>query len=199
MAAGADSGISELEGPVRKIVGFVSKLPPRYRKKAFEKLLENEIARMNGRHGPGGAGRGREDCGLEVSVEVGAFLAQFDIPEKSIRRHFAIAGPGEIAPRYKIRTRRRSRAQFQLSCLLALENALRNGRFEFSLAAAKERCREHGCYDHDSFSANFKPGAGAFRSLGDGGRVSLSPLGKERLADILDELSDGARRPVRAG
>lgn len=181
------ANISVLEEPIKQIIKFVDKLPPQYKEKAFEKLLENAI--ISNLNNTGHTSPGNQHY-FKAPIEVKAFLSQFSIPEENIHKYFLIDDQGAIVPKYRIKTKKAARIQIQLACMLALENALHDGEFEFSIKDIKNKCMDHKCYSKGNFMTYFKLKKDLFKSLDDSEHVVLTPKGKEYLADILDELSN---------
>lgn len=189
----SSNDVSLLETPLQQIIKLVEKLPSQYRESAFEKLLENVILNLNSVHeSSNGAEQSQDEYIYKMPIEVAAFLGQFNIPEKDINQYFLITGPTEISPKYRIKVKSSARAQTQLACLLALERALHDGKFEFSFDEVKNKCKEYNCLDRNNFVTNFRLKKTLFKSIEDKEHVLLSPIGKEYLADVLDELSSKA-------
>lgn len=181
--------ISILEEPIKQIIKFVDKLPAQYKEKAFEKLLENAIV-SNLNNVKQSTTNIQNEHDFRIPIEVKAFLAQFAIPEEDINKHFMIVGQDKISPIYKIKTKKAARMQIQIACLLALENALHDGEFEFSIKDIRDKCMYYKCYSKGNFMTHFNLKKDLFKSFKDAEHVILTPKGKEHLADILDELSN---------
>ena len=69
--------------------------------------------------------------------------------------------------------------------LTALENALQKqgNKFEFSMEATKERCKNAGVYGTPNFKAHFKHNSKLFKSIYDAENIELSPEGQTELAE----------------
>ena len=191
-----ENPLSILEEPINQIIELVEKLPDRYKEKTYEKLLEKIILgekiglkKIEQKTVIGDEQALDSDIEFKLPIEVRAFLRQFSISEEKINDLFLITGRKEIARIYKLKTTKASEAQIQLSVLTALENTL-NGKskFEFNIEEIRTRCEEEKCYDSKNFSTNFKNKKRLFNDLKDTEHVTLSPLGKEFLAEVLNEL-----------
>lgn len=181
-----------LEESIRRLVDFVDGLPDQYKDRVFDKLLDHTISESlngNGRQPQMTENRGNSQYILPIPVR--AFLNQFEIPEKIIHQHFIIDGPEQITPTYRLKSKALAQAQIQTSLLLALENALADGKFEFALEDLRARCKENRSYEPNFFT-NIKARTKFYMSLSDREHIRLSSLGKEHLADLLDELSNKA-------
>ncbi|CAI9831678.1 hypothetical protein IBTHAUMO2_360001 [Nitrosopumilaceae archaeon] len=184
------SGTTRLEAQVREAVRLAQIVPEEYRAMALELLLKLLCSTDSSVYNvPAYVGESIDNR-YNLPVSVASFMARFNIPESNINHYFSITGPDEIAPKYVIKNRSAARSQIQIACMKALERALDDGLFEFSYEDVRVACKEHDCFDDNNFHGNFKRKYKLFKSLDDKEHVVLSPLGKEYLADLLDELSN---------
>ena len=176
----AAPGTTILEERVREAVRLAEIIPERYRKGSFDTLLRLACSRDP-----------RPDIvnGHRLPVPVVALMEQFGIPYSRIGDYFAVTGPGQITPIYKIGGGDGAESQIRLACMHALEHAMHDGSFEFSPNEVRAACRDNGCLDRSDFYANLRKRSALFGPLDGGERVALSPDGKEYLADLLDEMS----------
>ncbi|MDA8008683.1 MAG: hypothetical protein MPK75_03040 [Alphaproteobacteria bacterium] len=124
-----------------------------------------------------------------IHPSVIGFIENFKIPESNIKKHFEIIGPNKIVRNYKIQNSTLAKSQIDLACMLALENALRNGSFEFSFEEVKAACRSNNCFNSSNFRQNFKSKSKLFKSFTNENNVVLTSDGKKYLADLLTALS----------
>ena|GEM_PF-790309 len=182
----------ELESKIKEFIETAEKFDERYRHKIFEVLLAEYLSSLKA---PERVAQEAEitipapvqqtPSKFVIPIDVRAFLQQYGIPEDKIQNIFVIDGEN-IRPTYHIKTTAKSEAQIQVALLTALENALRpGGRFEFSMEAVRQRCKDEVVYDAKNFSAHFKNNIGLFKSLKDEEHVELSPDGKAELADAI--------------
>ncbi|MDA8001290.1 MAG: hypothetical protein MPL62_08375 [Alphaproteobacteria bacterium] len=192
--------MSEMQEPPPKDVGLEEEIkeaarlaetaPEQYRIKAFEILLNLACSTRATASSELPSQDTQVSNGYRLPVSVLAFMAQFKIPESNINHYFIITGLDEIAPRYTIQNKSAARSQIQFACMFALEHALHDGSFEFSFEKVKDACRDNHCLDERNFLTNFKRKSKLFKSFDDKEHIVLSPVGKEYLADLLDELSN---------
>lgn len=182
----------ELESKIKEFIDIVEKLPDRYRETCFEVLLSEYLSSKRSQE------KIEEKAEVTplpslgrftIPIDVRAFLQQHSVPEENIQKLFVMAGD-EIRTTYTIETTKKSKAQIQLSLLVALENALKpGGKFEFSMEAVRQRCIDHKVYDRPHFKAHFKNNKELFAGLTDEEHVGLSPDGKAELAEVILELT----------
>ena len=178
--------IEKLEKEIKKIIKFVEDLPERYRDKCFDILVSHIVKDRALKISSEKYKEERKKAIKEISlpIDVRAFMNVYSITEDSIKKLFFIEGE-EIRPIYKIETTKKSVAQIQVALFTALENALKNGKFEFSMEDVRNKCKELKCYDKPNFKKHFKNNSKLFKSLDDEEHVELSPEGKEKLAEFL--------------
>jgi hypothetical protein len=179
----------ELEAKIKEFIGIADKFDDRYRQKIFEVLLINylrgtqppkEVATKGGEPSPPPTPEK-----FIIPIDVRAVLSQYDVPEDKIQQLFITAG-SEIRPIYTVKTTKKSDAQMQVALLTALENALKpSGKFEFSIEDVRQRCINQKVYDLANFAANFKNNSKLFEGLDDKEHVTLSPDGKNELAEAI--------------
>lgn len=187
-----DEEISQI---IQKTLGLVKDLPDEYRSKTYEILL-NALLREHYPQLAEPVVEKRDDAAavneseFSVPIDLKAFLVQNNLTEDMLWRLFLIDGD-EIRPVYKLKTERKATAVIQVACLLALEEALMGGSFEFSVEDVRSRVQELDLYDATNFLPTFKTrrNKSFFGSLEDLEKVPLSPAGKTELADIIEELT----------
>ena len=82
----------------------------------------------------------------KVPIDVKAFLNQYTMTEEVLWKLFIIEGE-EIRPIYSLKDTQKSKVQIQYALLLALENALINGKFETDIESVRTRCKNEKTYD----------------------------------------------------
>ncbi|MDA7991266.1 MAG: hypothetical protein MPK30_09260 [Gammaproteobacteria bacterium] len=174
---------SELKAMIREAERIANTMPEEGRVGAFRIVFDAMAERRDAARASLGKDTGG---GRSFPISVQALMNQFDISEGRIREYFDVSG-AHVAPKYRICGRATARAQIRIACLQALERALSDGRFEFMPAAVKRECRKLDGFDLAGFAAVLDKRAALFKPSGDRDAVELSPLGKEHLADILDE------------
>lgn len=182
----------KLEQDVSKIVKISEKIPEKYQAKCFEILL-NQL--VSGYQEPSQIPKlpsppvKKQTFDFQIPIEVRAFLRQFSIDEGKIFELFLITGKDEIVPTFKIRTTVISKAQIQIALMVALENTLKQTeRFQFSIEEVRQRCQDNKVYDRKNFQNHFNNNKKLFKDLSDKEHVLLSPYGKEKLAEVINEL-----------
>lgn len=187
-----ENEFENLQTNINKIIDVVEKIPEKYREKAFEILLNNSISREKIENKKDKLKKEEstlDDYSFQMPIEVRAFLSQFSISEERINELYLITGPKEIARKFRLNTIKAAEAQIQMAVLLALENTLMgDGKFEFNIENVRTKCEEEKCYDSKNFATNFKKKKKFFKDLNAKENIALSPLGKEHLADVLNEL-----------
>ncbi|MCX6648644.1 MAG: hypothetical protein NTV61_04565 [Candidatus Bathyarchaeota archaeon] len=175
---------------MQEIIGKVEQIPEYYRMKAFEVLLNQkltgtqlpfEIVKHETKSEPVPTGK------FIIPIDVRAFLQQYEVAEEKLKKLFLMQDK-EVRPTYQITTTKKSRSQIQIALLVALETALKGGKFEFNAETVRTRCQELKSYDQPNFQANFKNNQSLFKSLADPEHVELSPDGKSALADVISEI-----------
>lgn len=179
---------------LKDIVELAESVPDQYQQKCFELLLRNALTpnqvdespppRTNPTEVANGNG---DEKGFLIPIDVKAFLEQYSLSQDIIGKQFVISG-SEIRPKYSLGTTKKAVAQIHHALLLALEQSLTSGKFEFELEVLRTRCIDYKCYDSTNFSATMKKNKKLFKDLNKGQPVSLAPDGKAELADILASL-----------
>jgi len=79
----------------------------------------------------------------------------------------------------------------QIALLSALENAMlkQGNKFEFSMEAIRQRCKDLAVYDSANFRANFNKNKNLFKSLDDLEHIELSAEGKTELAEAISQVA----------
>ena len=178
----------ELKSQIDSVIHFVKNLPEEFRIPTYEILLKMLLEKTMAITSPSKEEEVKEI--LKIPIDVKAFFEQYDIPESVLDELFLIEGE-EIRPIYKLETTKKAEAQIQLALLMALENALKStpSKFQFNIEDVRERCKEMGYYDPANFMRNFKNNAKLFKDL-DEEVVELSPTGKEKLAEVILEITE---------
>lgn len=178
----------ELESKIKEFIEMAEKFSEPYRQKIFEILLTDFLkSKQTPEEVPAKASPPMSPTPGKFTIPIGvrAFLQQYNVPEDRIQKLFLIEGE-EIQAIYHLKTAVIADAQIQLALLTALENALKpGGKFEFSVEAVRERCKDLKLYDQPNFNAIFKRKDSLFKSLKDEEHVDLSPDGKTELADAI--------------
>jgi len=179
---------AELKSQIDSLIHFVENLPEEFRIPTYEILLKMLLEKTMAITSPSKEEEVKEI--LKIPIDVKAFFEQYDIPESVLSKLFLIEGE-EIRPIYKLETTKKAEAQIQLALLMALENALKStpSKFQFNIEDVRERCKEMGYYDPANFMRNFKNNAKLFKDL-DEEVVELSPIGKEKLAEVILEITE---------
>jgi len=183
--------IEDLKSEIEKIVEFTESIPEMYRQKCFDFLINQLSTKRTAENIPDDAAAAImpeiENSDFQIPIEVRALFRQFKIEDDRVYEMFLITGKEEIAPIYKISTTVKSKAQIQICLLTALENALKNGSFEFSKEEVRQRCKDGKVYDTRNFVTHFANSAKFFKNLEEE-KVALSPYGKEKLIEIINAL-----------
>ncbi len=181
----------EILKTIKEIIEIVEQLPEQYRAESFKSLLYGLVVKK------AGASTEVAEKVVEVpasktkftlSIDVRAFLQQFSVPEEKLQKLFFMEGAA-VKPTFSIETTVKAKAQMQVATLSALENALKGGKFEFSMEYVRERCQELQCYDSPNFPTHFKNNSGLFKDFSDKEHVELSPDGKAELAEAILEIA----------
>ena len=184
---------------LQEIIDLVEQLPEKYREKSFELILleklrpsgkspalETEVSETKDKEQE----LARVKKSFIVPIDVRALLSQYTMKEDVIWKVFLIEDE-EVRPIYKLDETSKAKAQTKLALLMSLENALIGGKFEVTIEALRERCRDHKVYDLPNFSANIKNNAKLFKKSDEVESLELSPNGKAELAEVLEEFSVG--------
>jgi hypothetical protein len=182
----------DLESLAKEAARIAQTLPEQFQEKCFEVLLNSFVAKKAPvdkappeQETKKTGGKPRE---FVVPLSVRAFLQQYSVSEESLPKIFLMHGT-DVAPAYKLQTTKKATAQVQIAVLTALENALKGGKFEFSVEEVRKRCDEHGAYDAANFAATFKKRKDLFKDQADEEHVELSSDGKAELAETITEMA----------
>jgi len=183
----------QLEKEIEEIVKICESIPEIYRVKCFEYLLNNLIfskAKQDLVEKP--TDKSKPISKFQLPIDVRALFSQYSIDDAVIPKLFFIEGD-EIRPIYNIKTITKSKAQIEVSLLIALENTLidPNKKFEFSADDVRQRCIDLKLYDLPNFAKHFKKNKKYFKSLDDLEHISISPDGKAELAEIINKMTNG--------
>lgn len=180
----------EIKNIIEEILAFVNTLPEEYRTATYEVLLTQRL--LGSQAIPAGVSeeekKAEESWNIIIPIQVKAFLKRHELSEDVLKRLF-LANESEIARTYEITTTRRATAQVQIACLTALEHALRDGVYWFSVEEIRRRVQDQKCYDKINFSTIFKTNEKLWKSLDDLERVELSSDGLAQLAKIIKEIT----------
>lgn len=180
----------EIRKIVKEILDLVVTLPEEYRISTYEVLLTQRL--LGSQAIPTGMSEEEKVAGeswnIIVPIDVKAFLKTHEMSEDVLKNLF-LANKSEIARTYEIVTTKKATAQIQIACLTALEHALRDGVFRFSIEEIRQRVEDLKCYDSTNFMSTFKKQKRLFKSLDDPERVELSPDGMSKLAKVITEIT----------
>jgi len=183
----------KMKEKIEEIVSICEKVNEGYRTKCFEVLMQSLLS--DSKNFAPQEFPVKQVIKQEVvkkpfvtPVQVKAFMSQYGITEDNLNKIFLLEGEN-AEPIFNLKAKKAAKAQIQLSLLKALENALKNSGFKFSVEEVRELCKKHKCYDNANFSSIFKKYSNLFDSLEDGENVSLSPEGKQQLADSIVEIA----------
>lgn len=186
--------LEELEKSIQDIIELVEKIDEKYRQVCFGVLLDFYLRKKFKVEAEEEVAREEE---LEVKeeeflvpIDVRAFLQQHSIAEEKLQGLFLME-KNDVRPIYKVTTIKKATAQLQIALLTALEHALRKqgNKFEFSIKAVRQKCKDLGVYDVANFSANIKKSKDFFKNLDDPEHVELSAEGKTELAEVISQVA----------
>lgn len=182
--------LDRLKKAIKDAADLADTLPEPYREKGFELLVPyfitgGKVATIEHPKAKGGAGDS-DSRNPTIKLEVKALLQQYSIPESIVTDNFFV--DGEIVPVYRVKTanEKLSRIQIKLSLLTAMENALKEGKFQFTTEEVRIKCQNEGKYDPANFKANFKNARKYFVDY-EAEPIELNSDGKSELADVLLE------------
>lgn len=178
---------------IKEIVAIVEEVPEPYKQKCFEILFLTSLNRVVAPTLPEAKKVTEEQVAgatpeFVIPDAVKALLKQNNIPETSLQKLFR-PKDGKISADYRIPTTNMARAQIQLALLIALENALNGGKFEFSEKVVRQKCIDYDRYNESNFATNFKAYAKLFKSRSDPDHVELNTDGKSDLAETILEIT----------
>ena len=177
---------------LQEFVAISETIPEAYRVACFTVLLENYLKQLNKAMREGESNnRGRtveSPASFIIPIDVKALLQSHEIDESRLHKIFFLDKSG-IRPIYRLQTLVRVDAQVQYAVLVALESALSGGKFEFSMKAVKQRCKDMKNYDKNNFKNNFKNNTRYFNGLKDEDRIELSADGRNLLCDVIQEIA----------
>lgn len=180
----------KLKALINDAISMAEGVPEPYKQKCFEillvTLLRKELAPVTLGPPPKPEEIAPKPSEFVVPLDVRAFFQQQEIPEEHLSKLFLMSGT-EVRPKYKITITKMATAQIQLALLIALENALRGGKFGFSIETVRQKCIEHKRYYRKNFQSYFKKNSKLFKDLTEE-LVELSPDGKAELADVISEI-----------
>ncbi|MDA8008681.1 MAG: hypothetical protein MPK62_02570 [Alphaproteobacteria bacterium] len=183
------SGV-DIRGMVKEAAEIADAAPDKYSQKTFEVLLstmcqqtnETKLSDIGNSKDPSG--------GYKWPDEVEAFMEQCGITRNQIIEHcFRISENGKATRKYNLKRESVAKVQINIAYMNALKNALEKGCFEFSKNDVRNECKSMDRFNNRHFKKNFKNKETMFESLKNE-QVSLSVLGKEKLAGLINELSN---------
>jgi len=177
----------ELDKIVKEVIELVKDVPDEYRQTTYKVLL---ALRLQGSEPASGDIGTKEETSWIASIHVGvkSFLKRNKISEKVLEDMFLPDGES-FEPTYLITTTKKARAQIQVACLTALEHALHDGVFEFSIEDVRQRVIDLDRHDSKNFTATFRQYERLFRSLTDAEHVELASEGLAELAKVIEEVT----------
>ncbi len=180
----------EISKIIKEVLDFVVTLPEEYRISTYEVLLTQRL--LGSQAIPAGMSEeekvAEESWNITVPIDVKAFLKTHKISKDVLKKLF-LANESGIARIYEIVTTKKATAQIQITCLTALEHALRDGVFRFSIEGIRQRVQDLKCYNSTNFMSTFRNHKRLFKSLDEPERVELSADGKSKLAKIITEIT----------
>jgi hypothetical protein len=173
---------------LKEIADLANIVPTEYRQKCFELLLANRLG-SNAAHLPESSPhtpqRQNPDIeNLALPIDVKAFFNQYRLDLGLLSRLFHLEG-GEVRPIYRLNENTKVKAELNHALLMALENALRSGQFQFEVEALRNRCQEQKCYDMANFMRHLRKNARLFRGMTSDQPLVLAADGKSQLATLL--------------
>lgn len=195
----------DLEKKLNRILEIVKICPKELQEKCFEillsaavsqhraeggKMLEKESEEIQRTDQELDSKGGAELAFSELHTKVKHFLEKEKISVDQINNLFYKEN-GEIKPLFDhLGSTKLSESQIRISLLEAFRNALTSGEFKVSTEAIKDLCNIYKCYDSPNFAQNFKRNRQFFNEdYKNGGILTLSTEGKERLGEIIKELA----------
>lgn len=184
------SGV-DIRGMIKEAAEIADAAPGKYSQKTFEVLLSTMCQQKNGKKLTDTRDSKYSEERYKWNTEIKTFMGQFDITEDQITKHcFHISEDGRASRKYKLKKESAAKIQIDVACIHALKNALESGLFEFSMEAVRDECKSMDRLNEANFRTYFKNKKIFFESLEDKEHVSLSFDGKEKLRDLINELSD---------
>jgi len=128
----------------------------------------------------------------DLHVKVKQFLKKSNLTVAHLNQIFYKEG-GEIKPLYDdLKTTKAAESQIRIALLYSLKKAISTGDFQFDGEDVRKETQVRKCYDAPNFTSNFRNNKTLFDNF-DGydksqPKIILSPQGKERLAEVIQEL-----------
>lgn len=180
----------EIEAVITDIIEIVNKFPEKFQTVLLEILLLKKLdLDKKGFVFSSSSQISEFYSDFILPIDVRAFFIQYALNEDLLKKLFYIEN-NQISPIWKLKTTQKSNAQIQVSLLLALENALSTGKFEFNYEEVREKCKELMVYDSPNYSGIFRGYSENFKSFDDKEKIALSPEGKARLANVILEIAN---------
>lgn len=181
----------DIRGMINEAADIANEAPEKYSQKTFEVLLSTMCQQTSGKK-LADAGDGKDPREEQKwPDEIEAFIEQHGITKDQITEHcFRVARNGKATEKYKIKSKSVAKVQIDVACMHALKNALETGCFEFSKNDVRDECKSRARFHKGGhFTKNFKDNEAMFISLKNE-CVSFSEIGKEKLAGLINELSN---------
>ncbi len=176
---------------IEEILEITKKCPEKLQDKCFELLLgallvpqKSTLDEEEKKDGKKGDKKGE----FIIPTDVRAFLQQYNIKEEKLKKLFFLEGK-DVHATYALKTTKRATGQIQITLLSALESALKNQKFTFSIATVKQKCVDLKTYDTGNFKGTFKKNKDLFKSLQDEENVELTSKGKEELSEVVHKMT----------
>src|ERR1017187_9285706 len=175
---------------LKSIVDLSESVPDQYRLICFEILLRDHLMvdykstkDEEEKKNESETKKTKEDKkNFIIPLDVKAFLGQFGLAEEIICKLFLTEGD-EARPIYTIKETKKSKTQIQYSLLMALENALKSGKFQVGIEELRQKCIDQKSYDTINFMTILKTNNKYYKSIEKDQPLILSPEGKSELAD----------------
>lgn len=181
--------LDEISAQIEKIVQYVESVPEAYRERTFDfliRLLEREQLGVSLEGVPGET----TIEGFALPRQMSAFLKQFEIPVEAVQKMFIVDEEGVLLThKFSAEDKNRPDIHLELACLLAAENAMKEGKFRFMEEDLKNRITELGLYDTKDFKKNLRARDEYFINV-DADPIRLSSKGLSKLSTLFPEMGE---------
>lgn len=128
----------------------------------------------------------------DLHLKVRQFLKKSNLTVAHLNQIFYKEG-GEIKPLYDdLKTTKAADSQIRIALLHSLRNAISTGDFQLDREEVRKETQVRKCYDAPNFAATFKYNKALFDNFStydkSQSKITLSSQGKERLAEVIQEL-----------
>jgi len=178
-----------MEQKIHEIINLISVFPEQFQPILLEILLKDHLEKQKKEIEYQPLSTSEISTDFILPIDVRAFFIQYNLNEVILKKLYLIER-NQIVPLWQLKTAKKTEAQIQIALLLSFENALKTGVFEFSYEAVREKCKERIVYDSPNFATTFRTYKNYFKGFDDRDHIALSPEGKEKLANVLLELSE---------